>query len=120
MALFTQRRGVRRETDFDRKIRAFLHLRRTVAPSVALVASFVICAFGAWCFVVVLAGWPRVWAGIPFVVCGLFSPAFVFVLIRELWRFGWDAWLFLAALVSVVGFVFWCVTTYLVIHPSAA
>jgi hypothetical protein len=118
MSLFTRRRIVRRETECDRKVRAIL--RRTVTPSVALIASFVVCAFCAWCFVVVFSGWPRAWATIPFMICVFCSPALVFVLIRELWRSGWDTRLFLAALVSVLGLAFFCATMYFVIHPYAA
>ena len=115
MSLFKHRRVERRETDFDRSARVLLG--RTATPSVALVASIVVCALCAWCFTVVISGWPRVWAQIPFVVCAFLSPALVCILVRDLWRFGWEARLVVAALLSLAGFTFWCATTYFVIHP---
>src|ERR1039458_2052864 len=113
MALFTQRRVVRRETEFDRKVRAFL--RRAVAPSSALILSGVVCAICALCFLVVFAGWPRSWVKIPYFLCMFASPALSFVMLRELWR-GWDGRLFFSALLSFAGLAFWLFTAYLLIH----
>ena len=103
---------------FDRKVRAIM--RRTVTPTVALIASVIACISCVWVFVVVIAGWPRSWAG-EFVVIGLFiSPALAFVSARELWRSGWNLRLLLAALLSAVGFAFWCTAMYFVIHAYDA
>jgi len=117
MSFFTQHR-VRQETAFDRKARAIM--RWAITPTVALIASIAVCISCAWIFVVVFAGWPRVWAR-ELVVVGLFiSPALAFVSARDLWRSGWNVRLFLAALLSGVGFAFWCAVIYFVIHPNAA
>ena len=116
MSFFTQLRA--RQEAFDQKASVFM--RRAVTPTVALVASVVVCLFSAWSFVVVFAGWPRAWAR-EFVLFGVFvAPALAFVSARDLWRSGWDVRLLLAALLSVVGFAFWCAATYFVIHPHAA
>jgi hypothetical protein len=115
MSFFTRR--VRQETELDRKVRAVAHW--SVTPTVALIASIVACLSCAWIFVVVFAGLPRGWAR-EFVVVGLFiAPALAFVSARELWRSGWDIRLLLAALLSGVGFAFWCAAIYFVIHPHA-
>jgi hypothetical protein len=109
---------VRRETEFDRKVRAFL--KRAVAPSLALILSGVVFAICAWCFLVVFAGWPRSLAAIPYFLCMFASPALSFVILRELWRVGWNARMFFAALLSIASFAFWCATIYFVIYGRAA
>ena len=117
MSVITQRR-VRQETAFDRKARAIM--RWAVTPTVVLIASIVTCICCAWVFIVVFAGWPRSWAG-EFVVIGLLiSPALAIVSACELRRSGWDLRLFLAALISAVGFAFWCAAIYFVVHAYAA
>ena len=117
MSFFTQRR-VRQETEFDRKARAFM--RWTIPPTVALVASIITCISCAWIFIVVFDGLPRGWAR-ELVVVGLFiAPALAFVSARELWRSGWDIRQLLSALLSAVGFAFWCAAIYFVIHGHAA
>ena len=103
---------------FDRKVRAIM--RWTVTPTVALIASIVTCISCAWIFIVVFAGWPRSWVGELVVTGSFISPALAFVSARELWRSRWDVRLFLAALLSGVGFAFWCAAIYFVIHPHAA
>ena|SRR5690348_8887296 len=117
MSFFTHRR-VRQETEFDRKARAIMH--RVVTPTVALIASIAVSICCAWIFVVAFAGWPKVWAR-ELIMVGLFiAPALAFVSVRELWCSGWNVRLFLAALLSGVGFAFLCATIYLAIHPHAA
>jgi len=117
MSFFTQHR-VRKEAAFDRKARAIM--RMAVSPTVALVASIAVCMGCAWVFVVVFTGWPRVWAR-ELVVVGLFiAPGLAVVSARELWRSGWNLRLFFAALLSAVGFAFWCAAIYFAIHPYAA
>jgi hypothetical protein len=117
MSLFTQRR-VRQETAFDRKAREFL--RRAVTPTAALLASLVVCILCVWCFAVVFLGWPRAWAQLVVPICLFIAPSLAFVLLRELWRSGWDVRLFVGALLSIIGFLFWCAAVYFVIHPYAA
>jgi len=103
---------------FDRKVRAIM--RWSVTPTVALIASIIACISCAWILAVVIAGWPRSWAS-AFVVIGLLiSPALAFVSARELWRSGWDLRLLLAAVLSAVGFAFWCTALYFVIHAYVA
>jgi hypothetical protein len=98
-------------------VRAFM--RRTVTPTVALIASIFVCVSSAWIFVVVFAGLPRGWAS-ALIGVGFIAPALAFVSTRELWRSGWDIRLLFTTLLSAVGFAFWCTAMYLVIHPHAA
>lgn len=114
MALFTHRRIVKRESALDRKIRTFM--RRPVAPLVALVVSFLVCAFCAWAFCVVFFGWQRPWAREFFPYCAFLAPAIAFCAARDFWRARRDFRLVVAAVLGAAGFALVCFTIYLIIY----
>jgi hypothetical protein len=102
---------------FDRNTRVIMN--RPVTPTVTLIASVVVCTSNALIFGVVFAGWPRTWVQALF-AAGLFiSPALAFVTARDLWRTGCNVRLLLAALLSGIGFAFWCAAVYFVILRHA-
>ena len=114
MAFFTHRRVVRRETEFDRKARAFM--RRAFTPSAVLLASFLVCATCAWVFCVVYFGLQRSWAREFFPYCVFLAPAVAFCAARDVWRARRDWRLVVAAVLGAASFVLVCLTIYLIIH----
>jgi hypothetical protein len=113
MTLFTHRRKVRRETEFDRRVRAFM--RRALTPSMVLLASFLICALCAWVFCVVYFGLKRSWAREIFPYCVFLAPAVAFCAARDVWRARRDLRLVVAAMLGAASFVLVCLTIYLII-----
>ena len=114
MAFFPHRRTLRRETEFDRKVRAFM--RRALMPSTVLLASFLVCAICAWVFCAAYFGWQRSWAREFFPYCVYLAPAVAFCAARDFWRARFDWRLVLAALLGAASFVLVCLTIYFIIH----
>jgi hypothetical protein len=108
----------RPETALDRKARAVFE--RTITPSQTLLASTAVFLCCAYCFAVVLFGWPKGWAREVYALCVFIAPALSFASVRELWRSGRSFRYAVAATLSFGAFALWCASTYFVIHPRAA
>lgn len=114
MAFFTHRRKERRETEFNRKIDAFM--RRAVTPATVLLASLAVCVLSAWVFCVVYFGWPRTWARELFPGCVFLAPTVAACAARDAWRARCEWRLVVATMLGTASFVFVCLTIYFIIH----
>jgi hypothetical protein len=108
----------RPETALDRRVRAAFE--RTITPTQTLLASTSVFLCCAYCFAVMLFGWPKGWARAVYVLCVFVAPALAFANVRELCRPGQNFRYAMAAILSLGAVALGCATTYRVIHPRAA